>query len=130
MPNVCSEHIFDICDEEMLMDNNYKIIAVDFDGTLCYSNWPELGDPNTRWKSNADKMRAALNLEWRNYEASPQRIIEIKSKSTGKVRRTGLLTYRDKAMSILCGYTFSPIEEAYADRNSFAFRPGGAPDRM
>ncbi len=25
---------------------NYKIIAVDFDGTLCYSNWPELGDPN------------------------------------------------------------------------------------
>ncbi len=25
---------------------DYKIIAVDFDGTLCYSNWPELGDPN------------------------------------------------------------------------------------
>ncbi len=25
----------------------YKIFAVDFDGTLCYSNWPELGDPNT-----------------------------------------------------------------------------------
>lgn len=24
----------------------YKIIAVDFDGTLCYSNWPELGEPN------------------------------------------------------------------------------------
>ena len=21
----------------------YQIIAVDFDGTLCYSNWPELG---------------------------------------------------------------------------------------
>ena len=29
------------------MDLNYKIIAVDFDGTLCYSNWPELGAPNT-----------------------------------------------------------------------------------
>ena len=25
---------------------NYRIIAVDFDGTLCYSNWPELGEPN------------------------------------------------------------------------------------
>ena len=25
---------------------NYQIIAVDFDGTLCYSNWPELGEPN------------------------------------------------------------------------------------
>jgi len=24
----------------------YQIIAVDFDGTLCYSNWPELGEPN------------------------------------------------------------------------------------
>ena len=24
----------------------YQIIAVDFDGTLCFSNWPELGDPN------------------------------------------------------------------------------------
>ena len=22
----------------------YQIIAVDFDGTLCYSNWPELGE--------------------------------------------------------------------------------------
>lgn len=24
----------------------YQIIAVDFDGTLCDSNWPELGEPN------------------------------------------------------------------------------------
>lgn len=24
----------------------YQIIAVYFDGTLCYSNWPELGEPN------------------------------------------------------------------------------------
>ncbi|MBP5282796.1 MAG: hypothetical protein J6Z22_09905 [Lachnospiraceae bacterium] len=24
----------------------YKTIAVDFDGTLCFSNWPELGEPN------------------------------------------------------------------------------------
>lgn len=28
------------------MDNrNYKIIAVDFDGTLCYNVWPGIGDP-------------------------------------------------------------------------------------
>lgn len=25
---------------------NFKTIAVDFDGTLCYSKWPELGQPN------------------------------------------------------------------------------------
>jgi hypothetical protein len=26
---------------------NYKIIAVDFDGTLCENKWPEIGEPNT-----------------------------------------------------------------------------------
>lgn len=31
----------------IIMDD-YKIIAVDFDGTLCYSNWPDLGEPNVR----------------------------------------------------------------------------------
>lgn len=25
---------------------DYKIIAVDFDGTLCFSQWPGLGEPN------------------------------------------------------------------------------------
>lgn len=25
---------------------DYKIMAVDFDGTLCFSKWPELGEPN------------------------------------------------------------------------------------
>ena len=25
---------------------NFKTIAVDFDGTLCYSKWPDLGQPN------------------------------------------------------------------------------------
>lgn len=27
---------------------DYKIIAVDFDGTLCYSEWPELGEANKK----------------------------------------------------------------------------------
>ncbi len=41
----------------------YKIIAVDFDGTLCYSNWPELGEPNNvlitylkEWKKQGNKL--------------------------------------------------------------------------
>lgn len=25
-----------------------KIVAVDFDNTLCFSNWPDLGEPNVR----------------------------------------------------------------------------------
>ena len=47
--------------EEMLMDTNYKIIAVDFDGTLCFSNWPELGDPNTCLIDYLLKEKAAGN---------------------------------------------------------------------
>jgi hypothetical protein len=25
---------------------DHRIIAVDFDGTLCFSSWPDLGEPN------------------------------------------------------------------------------------
>ena len=43
---------------------NFKTIAVDFDGTLCYSKWPELGhQPNQalieylqEWKRNGNKL--------------------------------------------------------------------------
>ena len=42
---------------------NFKTIAVDFDGTLCFSSWPELGEPNThlieylkQWKSDGNKL--------------------------------------------------------------------------
>ena len=32
---------------EMLEDMDRKqIIAVDFDGTLCFSTWPDTGEPN------------------------------------------------------------------------------------
>ena len=42
---------------------DHMIIAVDFDGTLCYSNWPEAGEPNTvlieylkLWKKQGHKL--------------------------------------------------------------------------
>ena len=41
----------------------FQTIAVDFDGTLCYSNWPDLGEPNTElinylkdWKAAGNKL--------------------------------------------------------------------------
>ena len=41
----------------------FQTIAVDFDGTLCFSSWPELGEPNTKlieylrdWKDNGNKL--------------------------------------------------------------------------
>ena len=43
--------------------DEYKIIAVDFDGTLCFSDWPALGEPNLqlieylkRWKKQGNKL--------------------------------------------------------------------------
>ena len=43
------------------METTYKIIAVDFDGTLCFSNWPDLGDPNTSLIEYLLKEKAAGN---------------------------------------------------------------------
>lgn len=41
----------------------YKTLAVDFDGTLCFSRWPEVGQPNTEfinflkvWRSKGNKL--------------------------------------------------------------------------
>ena len=34
-----------------------KVIAVDFDGTLCTRNWPEIGEPNTELISQLIKER-------------------------------------------------------------------------
>ena len=41
----------------------FKTIAVDFDGTLCYSEWPDCGPPNhaliaylKEWKRNGNKL--------------------------------------------------------------------------
>lgn len=46
-----------------VMNMNYQIIAVDLDGTLCFSNWPELGEPNKPlieylkgWRAQGNKL--------------------------------------------------------------------------
>lgn len=38
---------------------NSKIIAVDFDGTLCENKWPEIGEPNTELIAYLKKRQAA-----------------------------------------------------------------------
>ena len=42
---------------------DFQTIAVDFDGTLCYSDWPECGQPNQaliaflqEWRRNGNKL--------------------------------------------------------------------------
>ena len=36
---------------------DYRIYAVDFDGTLCFSSWPELGKANTNLINNLIKAK-------------------------------------------------------------------------
>lgn len=38
---------------------NFKIIAVDFDGTLCENKWPEIGEPNLELIRQLKRERAA-----------------------------------------------------------------------
>lgn len=59
----CGSSNINILGMEILMERSYQIIAVDFDGTLCYSQWPDLGEPNLplinylkQWKSNGNKL--------------------------------------------------------------------------
>jgi hypothetical protein len=53
----------DLPETEVSLMDDYKIIAVDFDGTLCFSNWPALGEPNVAlieylkdWKKCGNKL--------------------------------------------------------------------------
>lgn len=82
------------------------------------------GVDRVKWRTSAEKMRAAMSLTSKNYHASPLRQILLTAKNTGKERRTHLPTYYDRAMSVLYGYSLIPVTEAMAERKSFAFRPG------
>jgi len=41
------------------MELTNTIIAVDFDNTLCFSNWPELGEPNLPLISYLQQQKAS-----------------------------------------------------------------------
>ena len=81
------------------------------------------GVDHVKWTKPLEMMKAALDLKSNNYKAQPMRVIKFLSKNTGRWRVSHILTYRDRAMSILHGYTLIPVTEALADENSFAFRP-------
>ena len=82
------------------------------------------GVDKIKWRTSAEKMRAAISLTSKDYHASPMRQILITAKNTGKERRPRIPTYYDRAMNVLYGYSLIPVTEAMAERKSFAFRPG------
>ena len=80
------------------------------------------GIDGVRWRTSAEKMRAAVALNPKDYKAQPMRQILLVAKNTGKERRPQLPTYFDRAMNVLYGYALIPVVEAQAERKSFAFR--------
>ena len=45
---------------------DYKIIAVDFDGTLSFGEWPELGEPNKPLIEYLNKQNFITKLNFLN----------------------------------------------------------------
>lgn len=82
------------------------------------------GLDGVKWKTAADKARAALLLNSDGYRAQPLRNIKVHSKSTGRDRMMGLPTFFDRAMQVLYGFSLLSVLEAWADKKSFAFREG------
>ena len=81
------------------------------------------GVDGVKWTKPLEMMKAAMTLNGENYHASPMRAIKFRSKNTRKFRTSHILTYFDRAMSVLHGFTLLPVTEALADEYSFAFRP-------
>lgn len=75
------------------------------------------------WTSDAQKMRAVLDLNTGRYHAKPTRRIHI-PKSNGKMRPLSIPTMYDRAMQALYALALDPIQEASADPNSYGFRLG------
>lgn len=104
---------------KIVRDPDFKCLAV----RHVTESTSSPGIDGVRWRTAAEKMRAALSLTSKDYHAMPLRQILIVAKNTGKERRTGLPTYYDRAMNVLYGYSLIPVTEAVAERKSFAFRP-------
>ena len=49
---------------------DFQTIAVDFDGTLCYSKWPELGQPNQALIEYLQEWAMPLCLFWHSFLVS------------------------------------------------------------
>ena len=82
------------------------------------------GVDGIKWKTPGEKMRAALMLTSKGFQAKPMRDIIVKSKSTGHERTYGLPTFHDRAMQVLYGFSLAPVLETWGEKKSFAFREG------
>jgi len=74
------------------------------------------------WSSPEDKMKAALALTDKKYNAKPLKRVYIEKYGSNKKRPLGIPTMHDRAMQSLYAMALNPIAEATGDRTSFGFR--------
>jgi group II intron reverse transcriptase/maturase len=82
------------------------------------------GIDNIKWETDAEKMRAAISLDSKDYIAKPMRLLIITPRGQTKQRHLQIPTYYDRAMQTLYAYSLDPVSEVKSDRKSFAFRKG------
>lgn len=82
------------------------------------------GIDRVRWVSPAEKMRASMSLNPKDYKAKPFKHFVIRDEKANKERRINIPSMFDRAMQVLYLMALTPIAEATADRKSFAFRQG------
>jgi RNA-directed DNA polymerase len=81
------------------------------------------GVDNVIWRTDQQKLHAALNLKRHGYKPKALRRQYI-PKPNGKLRPLSIPTLHDRAMQALYALSLAPIVETLADRNSYGFREG------
>lgn len=80
------------------------------------------GVDGVRWRTPAERMRAAISLIDKGYKAKPLARIYIPKPNSDKKRPLSIPTFYDRAMQALYALALQPWAETTADITSFGFR--------